>query len=146
MRIAVLSDTHDDFPAGILPRLRGAEEIWHLGDVTAPSIIEDLETLGVPVHVLHGNCDNCPQWPHSLTLERGGVRFHLVHIPPNDVPEGVRYVLHGHTHIPRDMKDPFGVRWLNPGSLSHPRGGFSASFAWLEVGAGRLRSWRIERV
>lgn len=30
MRIAVLADTHDRYPAGLPERLRGADEIWHL--------------------------------------------------------------------------------------------------------------------
>ena len=33
-----------------------------------------------------------------------------------------------------------GVRWLNPGSLTRPRGG-AAGYAWLEVHPGRPLRW-----
>jgi len=58
----------------------------------------------------------------------------------------VRLVLHGHTHVPRDETDFYGVRWLNPGCITHPRGGFPPSFAWLELKAGRVESWQIVKV
>jgi predicted phosphodiesterase len=53
-------------------------------------------------------------------------------------------VLHGHTHVPRDETID-GVRWLNPGSASQPRGGSAAGFAWLTIGrSGRVR-WELWR-
>ena len=144
MRIAVLSDTHDRLPATLPGRLRGAAEIWHLGDVCLPGTLAPLETLGVPVHIVRGNCDWAGSWPETLVLERGGARFHLVHIPPKHGPAGVAAVLHGHTHVPCDETDPRGVRWLNPGSVSHGRRGAPASFAWLEIVAAGDWAWRIE--
>jgi len=147
MRIVVFSDTHDRFPAGLAERFvgGGAEEIWHLGDVCEPGALVELEQLGVPLVVVRGNCDWDGAWPLSLTLERGGLRFFLSHIPPSPgvVPRGVQVVLHGHTHMPRD-EVVGGRRWLNPGSASQPRGGSRAGFAWLEVEGGRLTRW--ERV
>jgi hypothetical protein len=44
--------------------------------------------------------------------------------------------------VPRDETDSRGVRWLNPGCISRPRGGHSASFAWLDLTPGRL-DWRL---
>ncbi len=146
MRIAVLSDTHDDIPAGFPSRLKGADEIWHLGDVTAFHQLEEFERLGIPLRVVMGNCDSYPYWPLSLDLEREGVICHLIHIPPQRIPEGVNLVLHGHTHVPRDVTDFYGVRWLNPGSITHPRGGFPASYAWLELNAGKVERWEIVKV
>lgn len=136
MRIAVISDTHDRFPATLPGRLKGADEIWHLGDVCDPLTLSDFEQLGVPMQVVAGNCDEHP-WPLSLVLSRGGVKFFLTHIPP--VPErvgpGLAAVLHGHTHVPRD-EHIRGVRWLNPGCITRPNRGAPASFAWLTVVAG----------
>jgi putative phosphoesterase len=142
MRIAVLADTHDHCPAGLPERLRGADEIWHLGDVCDPSTLAGLEQLGLPLRVVLGNCDCNPAWPRELRLERVGVRFILVHVPPARTPGGADVVLHGHTHVPRDETDSRGVRWLNPGCISRPRGGHSASFAWLDLAPGRL-DWRL---
>ena len=146
MRIAVISDTHNHCPAKLPERLKDADEIWHLGDVCAPGTLSGLEQLGPPLHVVGGNCDAPDAWPAMLNLEREGIRFHLTHIPPLRAPRGAQIVLHGHTHVPRDETDPAGVRWLNPGALSHPRGGTAASFAWLTLASGKLTGWKVVRV
>ncbi len=144
MRIAVISDTHDRLPDGLTARLRGADEIWHLGDVCQPGTLAPLEELGLPLQVVRGNCDWSTLWPETRTLNRGGVDFHLVHIPPLRVPRGVVAVLHGHTHVPRDETDLRGVRWLNPGCITHAHRGAPPSFAWLEFGAGGGWTWQLE--
>src|SRR5882672_12246764 len=107
MRIAVFSDTHNRYPPTLPERLAAADEIWHLGDVCDPATLVEFEQLGPPLRVVLGNCDAHP-WPLVLDLERGGVRFHLTHIPPGRAPPGARVVLHGHTHVPRDEADPLG--------------------------------------
>lgn len=145
MRIAVISDTHNRFPASLPDRLRGADEIWHLGDVCAPETLVAFEQLGAPLRVVVGNCDAYP-WPLTLDLERAGNRFHLVHIPPRVAPKGAQAILHGHTHVPRDETDPLGVRWLNPGCITRPNRGALASFAWLTVGRGKAFEWELVRV
>ncbi len=144
MRIAVISDTHDRMPPGLPARLRGADEIWHLGDVCLPGTLAPLERLEVPLQIVRGNCDWSGTWPETLQLDRGAARFHLVHIPPLRVPKGIAAVLHGHTHVPRDETDPLGVRWLNPGCITHAHRGAPASFAWLEIETGGNWSWRLE--
>ena len=146
MRIAVISDTHDECPRRLAAKLRGADEIWHLGDVMDTRILADFEKLGVPLKVILGNCDHHLEWPESLSLDREGVLCHLVHIPPRKAPGGIQLLLHGHTHIPRDYTDALGVRWLNPGSPSCPRGGFPPSFAWLEIVKGQVLGWTLVRV
>ena len=141
MRIAVLADTHDRYPPTLPERLRGADEIWHLGDVCAPETLAEFELLGPPLRVVHGNCDANFDWPMALELEREGLRFYLTHIPPSRAPKGFHVVLHGHTHVPRD-EVLGGVRWLNPGCISRPRG-LPPSFAWLTVEGGKLTRWEI---
>ncbi len=142
MRIAVIADTHDFCPAELPSRLRGADEIWHLGDVGDAQLLADLGRPGSPVHVVAGNCDAPDAWPAELTLEREGWRFYLTHIPPSHAPVNATTVLHGHTHVPRDEVID-GVRWLNPGSVSYPRGGLPPSFAWLTVTAQQIVSWSV---
>ncbi|HUJ42001.1 MAG TPA: metallophosphoesterase family protein [Opitutaceae bacterium] len=143
MRIAVLADTHDRYPADLPARLAGADEIWHLGDVCAVTMLAAFERLGPPLRVVRGNCDGHAGWPRELHLDRGGRRFVLIHIPPTRLPPGTDAVLHGHTHVPRDETDALGVRWLNPGCITRPRRGVPPSFAWLTIRAGMLE-WRIE--
>ena len=144
MRIAVLSDTHDKFPPSLPARLAGADEIWHLGDVCEPQTLTEFAALGPPLHVVLGNCDSHFDWPLALELEREGVKFFLTHIPPSRAPRGFAAVLHGHTHVPRDEVRG-GVRWLNPGCITRPRG-VPPSFAWLTVAGGKLTSWETVRV
>jgi len=148
MRIAVFSDTHDRYPPGLPERMKGADEIWHLGDVCAPETLLEFQELGAPLLVVQGNCDSEASWPLSLQVERERVKFFLIHIPPptpRDVPAGTVALLHGHTHVPRD-ETIGGVRWLNPGCITRPRGDSARSFAWLTVADGKLTSWEFVRV
>ncbi len=140
MRIAVFSDTHDHYPKALPDLMRDADELWHLGDVCHPDILDDFIALGMPLILVRGNCDWDESWPLKRTLVRAGHRFHLEHIPPRRVPANVDYVLHGHTHMPRDETDPLGVRWLNPGCITAPRGA-GCSFAWLEIEPGQAPRW-----
>ena len=145
MRIAVIADTHDRYPPELPGLLKGADEIWHLGDVCAPETLVEFEMHGVPMRVVRGNNDGFEaDWPLSLDLTRGGVTFHLVHIPPRRAPAGVRVLLHGHTHVPGDEIDVTGTRWLNPGCISYPRAGVR-SFAWLTAEAGSFR-WELVKL
>jgi uncharacterized protein len=146
MRIAVISDTHDRYPADLPARLASADEIWHLGDVCEPEVLVEFEQLGKPLHVVLGNNEAHNLWPLELMLERGGARFFLTHIPPRRAPAGVQFVLHGHTHVPRDEMDPRGVRWLNPGCISRPNRGAPASFAWLLIEPQRRPEWKLMRL
>ena len=145
MRIAVISDTHDRVPDALPSLLSGADEIWHLGDVCDPDTLIHFERSGRQLHVVLGNCDSCPAWPLTLSLERQGLRFHLEHIPPRRAPRGVDAVLHGHTHVPRDERDPHGVRWLNPGCITRPNRGAPPSFAWLTIENGAF-GWELVRL
>lgn len=146
MRIAVISDTHDKYPRSLPGRLAHADEIWHLGDICEPATLVEFEALGKPLHVVLGNNEGHNLWPLELRLERAGMVFFLVHIPPRRAPEGVNIVLHGHTHVPRDETDASGVRWLNPGCISRPSRGAPASFAWLTLSEGQPPGWKLMRL
>jgi len=142
VRIAVISDTHDRLPPGFVARIEPADEVWHLGDVCMPSVLAHIEARCQRLSVVMGNCDSELSWPLTLELEREGARFYLVHIPPARSPDGIDFVLHGHTHVPRDDTIR-GVRWLNPGCISRANRGAPASFGWLEHKEGAW-TWRIE--
>ena len=90
MRIAVLADTHDHLPEKVCAQIAAADEIWHLGDVCAPAILQRLRTVGPPVRIVRGNCDSTLDWPLTLDLERAGFRLRLVHIPARTAPPGTR--------------------------------------------------------
>lgn len=145
MRIAVIADTHNRLPASVQAEISGADEIWHLGDICNRETLASLRGLGPPVHAIGGNCDPRGLAPETLLLERGGKKFFLVHIPPHCAPEGADFLLHGHTHVPRD-ENIGGVRILNPGSVGKANHGAAPSFAWLEIGSDGHFTWTIKLV
>ena len=142
LRIFVLADTHDKLPANLEPLAVEADEIWHLGDVCAPRILQAIENFGPPVTIVRGNCDSHLDWPLTVDLKRNGIRFRLVHIPPDKTPEDVDVVLHGHTHVPRH-EIVKGVRFLNPGCVTRPNRGAPPSVALLEIAANGELTWRL---
>lgn len=145
MRIAVIADTHNSLPSALRPLLAGADEIWHLGDICTAALLSELRGLAPPVHCVRGNCDPRPLAPETLSLERGGHRFFLVHEPPMHVPPGTDFALHGHTHVPRNERSG-GVRFLNPGTIGKPNHGAPPSFAWLDIEDGSPPRWTLAPV
>ena len=123
----------------------GADEIWHLGDVCAEIILDELRALGPPVLCVRGNCDSNSEWPLVIDLERAGLKCRLQHIPPERPPPDVDVLLHGHTHVPRKERVR-GVLFLNPGCVTRPNQGAPASVAWLEISSdGKLR-WDLRTI
>ncbi|MEA3212195.1 MAG: uncharacterized protein QOE70_5252 [Chthoniobacter sp.] len=145
MRIAVLADTHDRLPSHLPRQFAKADEIWHLGDVCAPAILETLRQLGPPVRVVRGNCDTCLEWPLALQFELEGFTILLTHIPPVTGPPGIDLLFHGHTHVPRYERVGRAL-FCNPGCITRPNRGAPASWAWLELERGQPPTWTLEYV
>jgi putative phosphoesterase len=143
LRIFILADTHDKFPEKLSILAKDADEIWHLGDVCAERILDELRAIGPPVTVVRGNCDSNNEWPLVADLVRGGSKFRLQHIPPERPPDDVDVVLHGHTHVPRNEKSG-GVLFLNPGCVKRPNRGAAPSVAWLEISADGKFDWKLQ--
>ena len=140
LRILVLADTHDRLPSSVSTLAKGADEIWHLGDVCAEKIVDELRAIGPPVTVVRGNCDSNKGWPLVVDLARGGLKLRLQHIPPERPPENVDVVLHGHTHVPRNERRS-GMLFLNPGCVTRPNRGSAPSVAWLEISNNGTLTW-----
>ena len=140
-RIFVLADTHNRLPENVRKMAKDADEIWHLGDVCAETILDELRAIGPRVIVVRGNCDSNFEWPLVLDLVRGGLKFRLQHVPPDRPPEVVDVLLHGHTHVPRNERRR-RVLFLNPGCVTRPNRGASPSVAWLEIADGKI-SWKL---
>jgi len=141
MKIFVLADTHDRLPEKVIELAAGADEIWHLGDVCAESILDELRGVGPKVTVVRGNCDSNYEWPLTIDLKRRKLRFRLQHIPPERPPVDVDVLLHGHTHVPRYEKRQ-GVLFLNPGCVTRPNRGAPRSVAELQITGGEVK-WRL---
>lgn len=142
MRIAVISDTHNRMLPSVVEAIRGADEIWHLGDVMLRGIIDELHTLSPRVRVVRGNCDEYTDWPIFERFEIHGVRIHLEHIPLLYPPADTDLFLHGHTHVPRD-ETVAGVRYLNPGTVGKANKGAPPSFAWLTIEESGEITWKV---
>ena len=139
--IFVLADTHNRLPQALSEMAKSADEIWHLGDVCAESILDEVRAIGPRVTVVRGNCDSNPNWPLVVDLVRGRLKLRLQHIPPDHSPDDVDVVLHGHTHVPRHERRG-KVLFLNPGCVTRANQGAPPSVAWLEIEDGKL-NWRL---
>ncbi|MEY3020951.1 MAG: hypothetical protein RIS86_147 [Planctomycetota bacterium] len=159
--LGILSDTHGRVAtaraAVDLLLERGATRLVHLGDVGDDSVLDLL--AGVPATVCFGNCDDerpLARYADAIGIEVGhpsailevrGMRVGLTHGHLEDaladlLDQRPDYILHGHTHEPRDDAVD-GVRVLNPGALHRaarftamllePRGGRAT---WLDVSTG----------
>jgi putative phosphoesterase len=142
LRIFVLADTHDHLPEDLEALVEEADEIWHLGDVCAPSLLVRLESIGPSVTVVRGNCDSNFEWPLVINLVRNRIRFRLVHIEPSFPPADVDVLLHGHTHVPRYERRN-GILFLNPGCVSRPNRGAPPSVATLEIARNGRLAWNL---
>ncbi|MBN2723603.1 MAG: metallophosphoesterase family protein [Deltaproteobacteria bacterium] len=136
----VISDTHSTFlPEEVVRNLRNyfhsVKYLLHLGDVTHPGVINDLEADGFSVISVLGNNDRLLSTPSVVVLEGGGYKVGMVHgggggygdvekrclrIIRSVFTDNLDGVLFGHIHIPVD-KIINGIRFMNPGSLIFPR-------------------------
>jgi putative phosphoesterase len=145
MRIAVIADTHGRLPEPTIPALREADEIWHLGDFCDAATLDAVRRIGPPVVAVRGNNDFGLDLPISLTLVRSAKIFFLVHIPPAaGVVVAAGFLLHGHTHVPRD--EMIGsTRFLNPGTIGKADKGPPRSYAWLTIPPKGTITWEVVR-
>ena len=140
-RVFVLADTHNRLTENVKEMAKDADEIWHLGDLCAEAILDELRAIGPRVTVVRGNCDSNFEWPLVLDLTRGALKFRLQHVPPERAPDDIDVLLHGHTHVPRNEK--LGqVLFLNPGCVTRPNRGAPPSVAWLEIAGGKI-NWKL---
>ena len=139
--VFVLADTHNRLPESVIEMAKNADEIWHLGDVCAEVILDELQAIGPRVVVVRGNCDSNSDWPLVLDVVRGGLRFRLQHVPPNRLPADVDILLHGHTHVPRYERRG-QILYLNPGCVTRPNRGSPPSVAWLEIADEKI-NWKL---
>lgn len=59
MKICILSDSHDHrepFAAAVTEaKALGAQAVLHCGDLIAPSTLHAVISIGLPIHLIHGN-------------------------------------------------------------------------------------------
>ena len=139
MLLAVISDTHLPRGARRLPdacveRLAAADAILHAGDFVTAAVLDEIATIGPPLHAVHGNVDEpdvAMRLPAARLVRAEGARIAMIHdagaaagrlkrmhrrFPDADA------VVFGHSHIPLHEQDLDGAfQIFNPGSPTDRR-------------------------
>jgi putative phosphoesterase len=160
MRIGLIADTH--IPSVRYPLwpqvyevFRGVNQIFHLGDIFIPEVLDWLETVA-PVLAVRGNNDyfdqGDPRFRDRHILEIEGLKVGLIHIlEPYDQPvdrlldryfgQRLDVVVFGDTHYEL-IEERDGVLFVNPGSAVYPRNleRRLGTVGLLEITAGRARA------
>jgi putative phosphoesterase len=138
MKIGVVSDTHGLLRPEVLPKLKGADSILHLGDVGTPEILDTLREIA-PVTVVRGNIDTegpCSHLPETEVLLIEGSYLYLLHnIETLHLdPAAARFaaVLYGHSHKASISRHK-GVLYFNPGSCGPRRFNLAVTMGFLHV-------------
>jgi putative phosphoesterase len=149
--VGLVSDTHRLLPEAASALLAGVGLILHAGDIGSPELLDELGSIA-PVLAVLGNNDlpaDYPGLPYERRETLAGVDVYLTHDPHgvslhlrgSSGRDGAQALpglcVHGHTHRPRDEYQ-HGVRVVNPGSTSRPRGGSRRSLALLTLSQGHV--------
>jgi putative phosphoesterase len=135
-RIGIIADTHDRWLPKVAELFKDVDEIWHLGDVCAEPILDDLRLINPKLSVVLGNNDFSLNSPLTLDLERHGETFQLIHILPRVIRPGSDWLLFGHTHRPADEIHR-GTHLYNPGSAGRANKGAPLSVGFLTREPGK---------
>jgi putative phosphoesterase len=167
MKIAILSDSHDNWP-NIAKAIKYLNKhkipmIIHCGDVCAPSTLEEMTKLfkGKEIHIAKGNVDGDIEGFNSVTKKYKKLKYHgntgkieidglelvFCHFPfvAEKMAQSKKYdfVFHGHTHKP--WQEKLGKTTIyNPGSLG---GLFSkATFAIFDTQTKKAQLIILEKI
>jgi uncharacterized protein len=155
VELAIISDTHMPrggraIPDACIARLRAADAILHAGDLIATEVLELLESLGPPVHAVHGNIDEPAlkmRLPAVRVVEADGARIVMTHDGGASAGRLARLrarfpdadaVVFGHSHLPlHEERDGFHI--FNPGSPTDRRRAPEHTMGVATARDGRLR-------
>jgi putative phosphoesterase len=160
VQLAIISDTHmprrgRELPAACVERLRAADAIVHAGDLVAVEVLELLESLGPPVHAVHGNVDEPAlqmRLPAARVIEAEGSRILVTHDGGPAARRLARLrarfadvdaVVFGHSHMPLHERDG-DFQIFNPGSPTDRRRAPVHTMGMATASAGRLEFELVE--
>ncbi len=166
MKIAIISDTHDNVPnlekALAWMNENGIEQLIHCGDLCAPSMI--VEVLGPqfsgPIHMVFGNVedreltpkkiaefDNITHYGDTGEVIIDGKKIAFIHFPEDakELAVSGKYdlVFYGHTHKPWE-EQVGSTKLVNSGTLAGLF--FKASFAVYNTETDTLTLKILERL
>ena len=141
----VISDTHGVLVPEASHILMGVDLIIHAGDIDTQAVLDELKRIA-PVFAVQGNMDR-GNWASHLceteAIEIGQCLLYVLHdvsrLDLDPSAAGMHAVIHGHTHQSSDELQN-GVRFLNPGSATHPRRNAPPSLMKLYITGKDLRS------
>lgn len=140
----VISDTHGVLSPEAVKILTGVDLIIHAGDIHTPAVLNELKRIA-PVAAVRGNMDR-GEWASDLSetelIEIGPCLLYVLHdierLDLDPAAAGIHGVIHGHIHHPSDgIRN--GVRFLNPGSPTHPRRNSPPSLLKLHISETGMR-------
>ena len=150
--IGILSDNHSDWPPHIAESLAGVDAIIHAGDIGPYRLVLDMEAIAPTTAVL-GNTDGDMPINESAVVTLDGKKFFVQHIvDPHRLEASLRerlkriepdVVVFGHTHEPF-CETLGGILFLNPGSVTRPRGGTQPSMVRMTIDNGKITPEFIE--
>lgn len=143
MKICIVSDSHGrtDRIEQAVSRHPGIDLLIHAGDhADDAAVVKDLQVKAVA-----GNCDQPGTAKTEVLIDLHSIRILVTHGHRYHVKQGLLSLLYrarelkaqiavfGHSHVPVIAEEE-GILFINPGSLSHPRGGFQVpSYAVLDL-------------
>ena len=150
--VGILSDNHSDWPLHIAESLAGVDAIIHAGDIGPYKLVQDMEAIAPTTAVL-GNTDGDMPINESAVVMLDGKKFFVQHIvDPHRLQAPLRerlkriepdVVVFGHTHMPF-CETLGGILFLNPGSVTQPRGDYRPSMVCLTIDHGKITPKFIE--
>ena len=150
--VGILSDNHSDWPLHIAESLAGVDAIIHAGDIGPYRLVQDMEAIAPTTAVL-GNTDGDMPINESAVVMLDSKKFFVQHIvDPHRLQATLRerlkriepdVVVFGHTHMPF-CETLGGVLFLNPGSVTQPRGDYRPSMVRLTIDHGKITPKFIE--
>ena len=135
--IGVISDTHRLIRQEALDCFKGADVIFHGGDIGSEAVLRALEQIA-PVVAVRGNCDR-EEWSKELPIMRSyeieGRRFLIIHNRRDLIvsPRDFDGVIFGHSHQSKVSVNDDGILYLNPGSAGPRRFRLPVSVARIRI-------------
>ena len=150
--VGIISDNHGDWTSQITESLAGVDAIIHAGDIGPYKYVLKMEGIAPTTAVL-GNTDGDMPLDETAVVTLGEKKFLVKHIVnPHRLQvslcERLKHiqpdvVIFGHTHEPF-CETLGGILFLNPGSVTQPRGGYRPSMLRLTIDCGEMTPKFIE--
>lgn len=152
MKIAIISDTHDNWvnfeKAGNWIKSENIQLVLHCGDICSQKMLDDVSNFfDKNIQFVKGNGDYRLDLPEKLELECGGKKIAFTHFP--DIAKKTaqsgkfNLVFYGHTHRPWNEKVG-ECHMVNPGELAGHF--YKPAFAVYDTETGKLELKILEQL